>query len=78
MHTAAETEPAIDLLAGSFYGAEPHAPYAWLREHAPVHFDAGPTASGASARHADVKRLRRTPPASRTHGRRPADSGALR
>jgi len=76
MHTAAETEPAIDLLAGSFYGAEPHATYAWLREHDPVHFDAANGVWGI-ARHADVKAVSKdTARFSNAAGARP-DSGAL-
>ena len=35
-----ETAPAIDLLDGAFYAGDPHPTYAWMREHAPVYFDA--------------------------------------
>ena len=34
------THPDIDLLDGSFYAEDPHPKYAWMREHAPVYFDA--------------------------------------
>ncbi len=31
--------PAIDLLDGHFYAADPHPQFRWMREHAPVYFD---------------------------------------
>ncbi len=34
------TERTIDLLAGDFYVHDPYATYAWMREHAPVYWDA--------------------------------------
>jgi cholest-4-en-3-one 26-monooxygenase len=30
----------INLVDGSFYVDNPHEKYAWMREHAPVYFDA--------------------------------------
>ncbi len=36
----AETLPDIDLLDGAFYAGDPHPTYQWMREHAPVYFDA--------------------------------------
>jgi cholest-4-en-3-one 26-monooxygenase len=32
--------PDIDLLDGAFYAGDPHPTYTWMREHAPVYFDA--------------------------------------
>ena len=29
--------PSIDLMSGEFFGSEPFAAYAWMREHAPVY-----------------------------------------
>ena len=34
------TAPDIDLLDGAFYGGDPHPKYTWMRENAPVYFDA--------------------------------------
>ena len=31
----------LDILDGEFYVDDPHARYAWLREHSPVHWDEG-------------------------------------
>lgn len=36
-----EPAAAIDLLDGAFYVDDPYSSYAWLREHAPVYWDAG-------------------------------------
>ena len=30
----------IDLLDGAFYGGDPHPAYTWMRENAPVYYDA--------------------------------------
>jgi hypothetical protein len=29
----------IDLMSGEFFGSEPFAAYAWMREHAPAYYD---------------------------------------
>lgn len=50
----------IDLLDGDMYAGDPWRVYAWLREHAPVHFDAGNGLWGVS-RHADVSAIERAP-----------------
>ncbi len=34
------SERTIDLLAGDFYVNDPYSTYAWMREHAPVYWDA--------------------------------------
>ncbi len=34
------TRDDIDLLEGGFYVDDPHEKYTWMREHAPVYFDA--------------------------------------
>jgi cytochrome P450 family 142 subfamily A polypeptide 1 len=36
----APPELGIDLMSGTFFGREPHDAYAWMREHAPVYYDA--------------------------------------
>jgi cytochrome P450 family 142 subfamily A polypeptide 1 len=43
----------IDLLDGDWYAAGPYADYAWMRDHAPLYWDAGNELWGVS-RHADV------------------------
>ena len=37
--SAAPAELGIDLMSGAFFGSEPHAAYAWLRQHEPVYYD---------------------------------------
>ncbi len=34
-----EGQPAIDLLAGDFWGDDPHAAMTWMRRNDPLHFD---------------------------------------
>ncbi len=54
----------IDLLApSSFAHGQPHEQFAWLREHAPVHWHPEPGAEGfwAVTRHADVRAVGRDP-----------------
>ncbi len=43
----------IDLLDGDLYAGDPYATYAWMRENAPVYWDAT-TSSGASRRYDDI------------------------
>jgi cytochrome P450 family 142 subfamily A polypeptide 1 len=38
--TADPTDRVVDLLDGNFYVSDPYPTYAWLREHAPVYWDA--------------------------------------
>lgn len=38
-HADHPTNPAIDLLDGAFYAADPHEGWTWMRENAPVYFD---------------------------------------
>ena len=38
--TAADRTSDIDLLDGTFYTSDPYPTYAWMREHAPVYWDA--------------------------------------
>jgi cytochrome P450 family 142 subfamily A polypeptide 1 len=38
--TTHPVHPAIDLLAGEFYADDPHPHWTWMREHAPVYYDA--------------------------------------
>ncbi len=35
------SDRVIDLLDGDLYAGDPYATYAWMREHAPVYWDAG-------------------------------------
>ena len=37
---AATSDRVIDLLDGDLYAGDPYPTYAWLREHAPVYWDA--------------------------------------
>src|SRR4051812_23198121 len=52
--SARVTAPLIDLLAADFYLDGAHDAYAWMREHAPVHYDAANDLWGV-ATHAGVK-----------------------
>jgi cholest-4-en-3-one 26-monooxygenase len=52
--------PDISLLAGEFYAADPHPCWAWMREHAPVYYDAQWDV-WAITRHADVRAAERDP-----------------
>ena len=40
-HMTATSDRVIDLLDGDMYAGDPYATYAWMREHAPVYWDAG-------------------------------------
>ena len=39
-HMTATSDRVIDLLDGDLYAGDPYPTYAWLREHAPVYWDA--------------------------------------
>ena len=54
------THPDIDLLDGDFYAGDPFPLYAWMREHAPVYWDAK-NELWAITRHADVQEVAKTP-----------------
>ena len=41
----------IDLLDGAFYGGDPHPAYTWMRENAPVYYDAAHNAFAAGQRY---------------------------
>ncbi|GGV35962.1 cytochrome P450 [Actinomadura cremea] len=67
---------SINLISGEFWGRNPHAELRWMRENAPVYRDENAGVWGIS-RHADVKRVSRTPEAfSNAHGIR-ADADPL-
>ena len=69
----------IDLLDGYLYAGDPDPTYAWLREHAPVYWDAGNRIWGIS-RYQDVLECeRRTARYSSAHGSRPGidDSSSM-
>jgi Cytochrome P450 len=56
--------PDIDLLSpSSFAHGQPHDQFAWLREHAPVHWHPEPAGDGfwVITRHADVRAVGRDP-----------------
>lgn len=52
--------PAIRLLDGAFYADDPHPHYRWMRENAPVFWDADGRVHGVS-RHADVQYVSKHP-----------------
>ena len=54
------THPDIHLLDGNFYAAGPHPAFTWMREHAPVYWDAGGEVWGV-ALHDDVLEVSRHP-----------------
>ncbi|RSN69280.1 MULTISPECIES: cytochrome P450 [Actinomadura] len=67
---------SINLISGEFWGRNPHEELRWMRENAPVYRDENAGVWGIS-RHADVKRVSRTPEVfSNAHGIR-ADAPAL-
>ena len=70
----------IRLLDGDFYADDPYPTYAWLRENAPVHWDAGHEIWGIS-RFADVvaieKNAQRYSSASGSRPRIPPDSSMI-
>lgn len=70
--------PGIDLLDGTFYAdpARSHAAYTWLREHAPVHLDAGGQVWGVATYDAVLEASRDPARFSSAGGIRP-DMGAL-
>ena len=39
-HMTATSDRVIDLLDGDIYAGDPYATYAWMRDHAPVYWDA--------------------------------------
>jgi len=47
------TRPEISLLDGRFYAEDPHPHFTWMREHAPVYWDAASELWGIT-RHADL------------------------
>jgi cytochrome P450 family 142 subfamily A polypeptide 1 len=52
--------PAIRLLDGAFYAADPHPHFRWMRHHAPLYFDPSGAVWGV-ALHEDVIRVSRQP-----------------
>ncbi len=54
------THPDIHLLDGNFYAAGPHPAFRWMREHAPVYWDAEGKVWGV-ALHEDVLEVSRQP-----------------
>jgi cholest-4-en-3-one 26-monooxygenase len=52
--TLSPSHPRIDLMSGEFFGSEPFAAYAWMREHAPAYHDEAHDL-WALTRYADVK-----------------------
>jgi cytochrome P450 family 142 subfamily A polypeptide 1 len=54
------TNPAIRLLDGAFYAADPHPRFAWMREHAPLYWDDDGKVWGV-ARYDDVLEVSRDP-----------------
>ncbi|HEY3834336.1 MAG TPA: cytochrome P450 [Acidimicrobiia bacterium] len=68
------SERTIDLLAGDFYVNDPYSTYAWMREHAPVYWDATNELWGIS-RYDDIVEIEKRNDvfsnADLTHGYRP-------
>ena len=54
------SRPAIDLLDGRFYADEPHTHFDWMREHAPVYWDAASQLWGLTL-HEDIMFASRNP-----------------
>ena len=67
---------AIRLTDGIFYGADPHPHLRWMRENAPVYWDAAGEVWGI-ARYEDVLAVSRDPPTWRTSGGIRPDSPAM-
>src|SRR6185437_3047711 len=72
--TTAQNQGTIDLLAGDFYVHDPYSTYAWMREHAPVYWDATNELWGIS-RYDDIVEIEKRNDifsnADPTHGYRP-------
>jgi cytochrome P450 family 142 subfamily A polypeptide 1 len=69
-------DPAIRLTDGAFYAADPHAPFRWMREHAPVYWDAAGEVWGIT-RYEDVVALSRDTATWRNSGGIRPDSPAM-
>jgi cytochrome P450 family 142 subfamily A polypeptide 1 len=70
------SDPPIRLLDGAWYADDPHRHFAWMREHAPVHWDEAGQVWGV-ARYDDVLRVSKDPLTfCSRHGSRP-DSPAI-
>jgi cytochrome P450 family 142 subfamily A polypeptide 1 len=54
------THPEIRLMAGEFYVDRPLDHYAWMREHAPVYYDAGDDIWGVTL-HEDIMAVSKSP-----------------
>lgn len=54
------TNPNVRLIDGTFYGADPHPHFTWMREHAPVYWDAAGQVWGITL-HEDVMAVSRDP-----------------
>jgi len=54
------SNPAIRLLDGCWYAEDPHAHYAWMREHAPLFWDEGAQVWGV-ATYAELLRVSKDP-----------------
>ena len=67
---------AIRLTDGTFYGADPHPHLRWMRENAPVYWDAAGEVWGI-ARYEDVLAVSRDPQTWRTSGGIRPDSPAM-
>ena len=68
--------PAIRLTDGTFYGADPHPHLRWMRENAPVYWDAAGEVWGIP-RYEDVLAVSRDPQTWRTSGGIRPDSPAM-
>jgi cytochrome P450 family 142 subfamily A polypeptide 1 len=74
--TPETTYAETDLVDGAFWGGDPHAAFAWLREHAPVYLDKKNDVIGIT-RYEDIRLVSRDPDLfSSTGGIRP-ETGAF-
>jgi len=68
--------PGIRLLDGAFYASDPHPHFQWMREHAPVYWDAAGKVWGIAG-YADVLAIAKDPQTFRSAGGIRADAPAL-
>jgi len=75
-HGTHPVNDAIRLTDGAFYGADPHPHLRWLREQAPVYWDAGGEVWGIT-RYEDVVALSKDPQSWRSSGGIRPDQGPM-
>jgi cytochrome P450 family 142 subfamily A polypeptide 1 len=68
--------PLIRLLDGAFYASDPHSHFQWMREHAPVYWDAAGDVWGIAG-YADVLAISKDPQTFRSSGGIRPDAPAM-